>query len=182
MAWLEQVSRSDVFKLYESVRRQILQRMPWVWDNVPRASYLGVSLKGVKIPPTLFNEATDPQAEFGKVMGEMSALGASLIGKEELGEKSVQNIKRVLQGLIRRVESVFAELKEVEDFFQPAVLDIVCELGNGHDNPKKRKYIAGLLTLTCKRDRDKAIVQMPSSYKLPNRGGLEALKEALRVL
>jgi hypothetical protein len=182
MAWLEQVSRSDVFKLYGSVRRQIDQRMPWVWDNVPRASYLGASLKGVKMPPTLFERKTDPQADFAQVVADMSALAATLIDKEELGEKSVQNIKRVLGGFIRRVEAVFDELKEVEDFFQPAVLEIVCNLGNEHDNPKKRKYIAGLLTLTCKRDRDKAVVQMPSSYKLPNRSGLEALKEALRVL
>ena len=182
IAWLERVSKSDVFKLYESVRRQIEHRMPWVWENVPRAGHLGPALRGVRTPPTFFLASTDPQMEFAKVVSEMSALGAGLIRKEELDEKSVHNIKRVLEGLISRVEAVFGELKEVEDFFQPAVLDVVCKLGNEHDNPKKRKYTAGMLSLTCKRDRDKVVVQIPNNYRLPNRSGLEALKESLRVL
>jgi hypothetical protein len=32
---LEQVSRSDIFKLYESVRRQLEERLSWVSDNCP---------------------------------------------------------------------------------------------------------------------------------------------------
>lgn len=182
MAWLQQVSGSDVFKLYESVRRQIEYRMPWVWENVPRAGHLGVSLSRVKMPPTLFSETTDPQAELARVVAEMSALAANLIGKEELGETSVENIRRLLGSLIRRIDAVFDELKEVEDFFQPAVLAAVCNLANEFDNPKKREYIPGVLSITCKRDRDKNVVQIPNNYKVPSRIGLDALKEALRVL
>src|SRR5579872_1668363 len=48
MAWLEQVSRSDVFKHYNSVRRQIAQHLPWIWENMPRAAFLGASLNGVR--------------------------------------------------------------------------------------------------------------------------------------
>src|SRR5437868_4277408 len=118
--------------------------MPWVWDNVPRAGYLGAALHGVKMPPTLLSYEVDPQAEFAKVVADMSALAASLIGQEDLGEKSVRNIKRVLGLMISRIEIVFDQLKEVEDFFQPAVLDTVCKLANEFDNLKKRKYIAGL--------------------------------------
>jgi hypothetical protein len=182
MAWLEQVSHSEVFKLYESVRRQLDNRLPWVWDNVPRAAYLGASLRGVEMPPTLFTESVDPRADFAKIVAEMSALAANLIGKEELEEKTVEHIRRSLQTFVRRIEKVIDELKEVEDFFQPAVLDIVCKLGNEFDNPKKRKYMAGVLSLTCKRGRDKSTVQVPNNYRLPSRAGLEALKEALRVL
>jgi hypothetical protein len=182
MAWLEYVLQSDVFKLYESVRRQLDQRLPWVWDNVPRIGFLGESRNGVTVPATLFLKATDPRAEFAKVVAEMSALAMTLIGKEELGEKSVEDIKRALGLFIRRIEKVFDELKEVEDFFQPAVLDLVCKLANDYDNPKKRKYSAGLQSLTCKRARDKSTVQMPNNYRLPNRSGLEALKKSLKSL
>jgi hypothetical protein len=112
----------------------------------------------------------------------MSALAANLIGKEDLEEESVRKIKRTLEGLIPRVEFVLDELREVEDFFQPAVLDMICCLGNECDNPRKREYSADLLTITCKRGRDKVAVKVPKNYRLPNRDGLEALKETLRVL
>jgi len=182
MAWLQQVAASDVFKLYDSVRRQIIYRMPWICENVPRAGFLGMMVIRVKMPPTLFLEETDPESEFGRVVTEMSALAAGLIADENLAEKSVENIRRILNALIRRVETIFDQLKEVEDFFQPAVLQAVCDLANEYDNPKKRKYVPGLLTITCKRDRDKSTVQIPKNYKLPIRAGLDALKESLRVL
>jgi hypothetical protein len=169
MAWLEQVSQSDIFKLYESGRRQFDQRLSWVWDNVPRAAYLSESLN-VTMPPTLFKEETDPRSEFAKVIGEMSALAANLIGKEELEEKTVEHIKRSLGLFIRRIEKIFDELKEVEDFFQPAVLDVICTLANDYDNPKKRRYMAGLQSLTCKRGRDKITVQMPSNSSAAESG------------
>lgn len=110
----------------------------------------------------------------------MSALAANLIGKEDLGEKSVQLIKRVLETLVNRVETVFDELREVEDFFQPGLLELICKYGNAQD--KKRSYTAGLQSITCKRAKNKVVVQMPNNYRLPNRNGIEALKEAFRVL
>jgi hypothetical protein len=181
-AWLQQVAASDVFKLYDSVRRRISFRMPWIWENVPLAGHYGMEVARVKMPPTLFLEDTDPETEFSKVVAEMSALAMNLIAKDELGEKSVENLRRILNALIRRIETIFDHLKEVEDFFQPAVLQAVCDLANVYDNPKKRKYAPGLLTITCKRDREKSSVQIPNSYKIPNRAGLNALKESLRVL
>jgi hypothetical protein len=182
MAWLQQVAASDVFKLYDSMRRQISFRMPWIWENVPLAGHYGMTVARVKMPPTLFLEGTDPETEFSKVAAEASALAANLIAKDELEDKSVENLKRMLNALIRRVETIFDQLKEVEDFFQPAVLQAICDLANENDNPKKRKYVAGLATITCKRDKDKSCVQIPKNYKMPNRAGLEALKESLRVL
>ena len=184
MAWLQKVAELDVFKLYNSVRGQIEHRVPWIWDNVPRVEQLGMIVARVKMPPTLFLEATDPETEFGRVVIEMSALAASLIAKDELNERSVENIKRVLQALIRRVEVIFDHLKEVEDFFQPAVLQAVCALANEYDNPKKREYVAGLGMLACKRakGKEKATVQIPRHYKIPNRAGLEKLAESLRLL
>jgi hypothetical protein len=182
MAWLEQASSSNIFKLYQSVRQQVRYRLPWIWENAPRATHFGVTVHRVAMPQTLFGEDTDPQSEFGRVVAEMSALAANLISKEEIRQESVDGIKRALRSMIRRIEEIFASLREVEQFFQPAVLQMMCELANEFDNPKKRKYIAGLGSITCKRDRDKITVQMPANYRLPNSNGLEALKEALRVL
>ena len=62
------------------------------------------------------------------------------------------------------------------------MLERICELANVYDNPNKRKYIPGLGTITCKKDRDKITIQMPTNYRLPNRAGLEELKQTLRVL
>jgi hypothetical protein len=182
MAWLEQVAGSNVFKLYGSVRRQIENRMPWIYENGPLAGHYGMTVTRVKMPPTLFLDDSDPEAEFSRVVAEMAAFSANLLAQKDLTETSVGKIKRVLSGLIHRVEEVFDQLREVEDFFQPAVLQAVCDLANEHDNPKKRKYVAGLLEITCKKDRDKTSVQIPRNYKLPNRAGLDKLKEAIRVL
>jgi hypothetical protein len=140
-----------VFKLYDSVRRQMASRLPWIYENVPLAGHYGMTVARVKMPPTLFFDETDPEAEFSRVVAEMGAFSANLLAQQDLSETSVEKIKRVLNGLIRRVEAVFDQLKEVEDFFQPVVLQAVCDLANEHDNPKRRKYTAGLLEHMQKR-------------------------------
>jgi hypothetical protein len=182
VAWLELILQSDVLKLFESVRSQIRNHMPWIWENAPFAATFGMALGGVKMPPTLFEDDTNPQASFARIVAEMSALKTTLIDKEELKEEGVRKIKRVLEGLIPKAEVVLNQLQEVVDFFQPAVLTVLCRLGNEHDNPRKRKYIADLLSITCKRGREKTTVQLPRNYRVPNSDGLVALKEVLRVL
>jgi hypothetical protein len=62
----------------------------------------------------------------------------------------------------------------------PAALEAICKLANEHDNPKRRKYVAGLGYLTCKRDKNDVSVHMPRQYKLPNRTGLKTFKTVLR--
>jgi hypothetical protein len=65
-------------------------------------------------------------------------------------------------------------VRQVEDFFQPTVLAAICKLANENDNPKRRKYKAGLLTLICKRERQKTTITMPKNFVLPSRRGLDA--------
>jgi hypothetical protein len=70
---LEQVSRSDIFKLYESVRDVSSKS---ACHGCPTTAPCGVSVaisSKVKLPPTLFLEETDPRSEFSKVVTEMSA-------------------------------------------------------------------------------------------------------------
>ena len=182
LAWLEHVSQSDVFKHYESVRRQFEARMPWIWENAPLAVYWSISPREAKVPPTLFVPDTDPRADFARVVAEMSALAMNLVARDELEEKSVETVRRTMKFNIGRVERIFDQLKEVIDFFQPPVLELMCNLANQHDNPKRRKYIPGLGSITCKKDRDKITVQMPTNYRLPSRAGLEEVKKAIQVL
>jgi hypothetical protein len=181
IGWLKQVSDSGLFNLYESVRSQVKERLPWIWENAPRAAALGAS-RGLVIPPTLFLEDTDPYAKFAKVMAEMSALAANLIAKEDIKEDSVRRLKRTLEGFIPRVENVLSELKEVEDFFQPAVLNEICDQANRFDNPGRRAYSAEFMAITCRRKRDVVAVRIPKKYLVPSRQGLEALREMLRLL
>jgi hypothetical protein len=182
-AWLDSVLRSNVFELFESVRKQLSGRLPWVWENAPHAGDFGMPVDGVRVPARLFDKKNDPKASFARIVADMGTLTTTFIDNGDLSAENVSRIKRVLEGLIGRTEAVFVELREVEDFFQPAVLEMVCRIANANDNPRKRTYTAGLLALTCKKGgRDKAMVQAPHNFRLPNRAVLDALKEALRVL
>jgi hypothetical protein len=78
------------------------------------------------------------------------------------------------------LETVLDQLKEVEDFFQPAVLLFMCELANVHDSPKKRKYEAKLMSILCKRGKGKiSKVEIPRRFKVPDRNSIEAFRRAL---
>ena len=104
LAWLEQVSQSDVFKHFESVRHQFETRMPWVWQNAPAAHYYASSPRDAKVPPTLFLQETDPRADFAKIIAEMSAMAMNLLAKDEVEERTVETIRRTMKLYIGRVE------------------------------------------------------------------------------
>src|SRR5690348_5928123 len=59
------------------------------------------------------------------------------------------------------------QLTELETFFQPRVLELVCEYANEHDSPKKRTYIPGLLSVTMKRG-NKLMICMPRQHHGPD--------------
>jgi hypothetical protein len=82
----------------------------------------------------------------------------------------------------KRTEDILDTLREVEEFFQPAALTAICKLANKHDNPKRRKYEAGLLSLSCKREREKSVITMPKGFELPSRRPLETFRAALAGL
>ncbi len=88
-------------------------------------------------------------------------------------------MKKTLEAQLRRFEKVIVQLHELETFFQPQVLALVCEYANAHDNPKKRSYQPGLLSITCKRERQKTVVCMPRNYKVPGTKAIEAFRVAL---
>jgi hypothetical protein len=179
VAWLESVSQSEAFKQYSRVRGQLREQMPWLYDNLPAAAELGMRVTGAILPKNLCAGGVDVRQAFNKVMTDVAGATLSLTGEAEKVAGVIGAIRSRLEGIARKAEAVLDQLKEVEAFFQPAALDAICKLANEHDNPKRRKYEAGLLTITCKRDRDKTTITMPKNFILPSRKPLEVFRAAL---
>ena len=81
--------------------------------------------------------------------------------------------------LAERIEASLDQLNELVEFFQPDLLSAVCDLANEYDNPKKRKYLFGMMEISCRRDREKATVEMPRNYRVPDRAPIAQLRKAL---
>lgn len=179
LAWFTEVLESPVFSHYRSISDRMFERMPWIYDNLPRAAALAGPQAAVRFPPTLFGEKTDPEAAFVKIAGEFNAAVMSLIA---MSEKAVNMdpVQRHFEMLLRRIEALLDQLREIEDFFQPAVLDAICRLANEWDKPDRRKYVPGLLTLTCKRKKDEVAIKIPHNYRVPDKAAIDAFRKALR--
>lgn len=98
----------------------------------------------------------------------ISTSKAPFAGEPEKVAAIIGAIRSKMEGLAKRAEAVLDTLREVDEFFQPAALAAICKLANEYDNPKRRKYEAGLLSLSCKRDRDKSVITMPKGFELPS--------------
>jgi hypothetical protein len=151
--------------------------VPWIYENFEILHYWRP--EGVVIPPTLFRDDTDPEVAFKKTAEEFGATALMLVGKVARAI-NVDMIKRRLEMLIQQIEKSLDQLKEIEDFFQPAVLETVCDCANQHDNPNKRRYQPGLMSITCKKDRVSWEIRIPNSYKLPSRAPIAAIRAALK--
>jgi hypothetical protein len=181
LAWMEEVLQSDVFKYYRSVRNQIADRMPWIFENYELiAAFLGT--EGIHVPRHVLDENSDPESDFGKLAGELSSVALRLFANPQAPEKNIENVRSHLRLMVKRIESVLDVLKEVEELFQPSVLTAICNIATEHDNPKKRTYEPGMMSVMCKRDKNRTIVYMPKSFKIPSRLVIEAFGDALSKL
>jgi hypothetical protein len=179
VAYLEAISKSDVFKHFSRLRGQLETQMPWIYDTLPAAAAMDHRVIGASLPKRLCAVGTDLREEFNRLMADVAATCVTLAGEPEKVASVIGAIRSRMEGLVRRMEVVLDTLREFEDFFQPAALAAICNLANEHDNPKRRKYEAGLLSLSCKRDRDKSVISMPKGFELPSRKPLEAFRSAL---
>jgi hypothetical protein len=177
--YLNAISRSEVFKHFGRVRGQLETQMPWIFDRLPAAAAMDHRIVGARLPKRLCAPGTDLRDEYSKLMADFAAVAVTLAREPEKVAGIIGAIRSKMEGLAKRVEVVLDTLREVEEFFQPAALAAMCKLANEHDNPKRRKYEAGLLSLTCKRDRDKSVISMPKEFALPSRRPLEAFRSAL---
>jgi hypothetical protein len=177
--YLNAISNSDMFKHFNRVRGQLETQMPWVFDTLPAAASMDRHIIGASVPRRLCARGLDVRQEYSRLMADFAATQIMLAGEPEKVAKQIGLIRTRMEALAKRTEGILDTLREVEEFFQPAVLAAVCKLANEHDNPKRRKYEAGLLSITCKRDRDKSVITMPKGFELPSRRPLEAFRAAL---
>jgi hypothetical protein len=87
-------------------------------------------------------------------------------------------IRARLDGLAKRAEIILDKLEDVPRFFQPAALEAVCKFATEQDNPKRRRYQAGLLSISV-RGIDKCTIECPKDYAMPSRRPIEILRAAL---
>jgi hypothetical protein len=179
MSWLEEFSDCDALKQYGRVRGQLRELMPWVYDNLPRVALMNSRIVGATLPKKFCAGTNDVREDFNKIMNDVSAASLLLVGEPEAVAQRIGLVRTRMDGIVSRASELLNTLREVEDFFQPAVLAALCKIANEYDNPKRRKYEAGLLTLICKRDKNKAVVAMPKNFTIPRRRGLDAFKAAL---
>jgi hypothetical protein len=142
----------DVFMHYRKVRTQFEHHMPHFCELVDDASKWEEGPSGIKLPSSLFDPETDPGRDIHSVASEMSGLALMVLGKMEIS-KDVEPTFGRIRALLNRIDEIFGQLEEVVQFFQPAILAPVCEWATRRDNPKKRTYQAGLMSITCKRDK-----------------------------
>jgi hypothetical protein len=177
--YLNGISNSVVFKHFGRVRGQLETQMPWIYDTLPAAASMDHRVIGAHLPKRLCASETDLREDYSRLMADFAAAMVALGGEPEKVAKIIGAIRSKMEGLAKRVETVLDTLREVEEFFQPATLATICKLANEHDIPKRRKYEAGLLSLSCKRDRDKSVITMPKDFELPSRRPLDAFRSAL---
>ena len=180
LEWMEQFSTSPVFHLRDELLLQLKKRMPWLAEQLQwHTNSGGGRLKGINLPATLFDGFTDPERGFRVSAAEISRVALLVVGKIEI-EKDLGGTIGRLQVLLSQIETAVKQLEEVERFFQPSVLGPVCEWANRND--RKRKYEAGLMTVTCFRDQGSTTVRVPSTYRVPNTAPLIAFRAAVSNL
>jgi hypothetical protein len=179
MAWLQEVSQSDAFKHFGKLRGRLYEELPWVYDNLEVAALTDHRVKAAKLPRWLCSNEANPREEFNRVLSDADAVSSLLSGEPEKAAGMIGLIRSRIETLMKRTEEVLARLGDVELFFQPGALHAICALANEHDNPKKRKYSSGLLTITCKKERHTVTIAMPKDFAIPSVRRLEALRSAL---
>jgi hypothetical protein len=180
LRWVETLSKSDVFRLYEDLRAQFQRKMPWLWNELEQhTNNVGGYFGGLKLPETLFDGFTDPQRGFKEAAAEISRSVMLAVGKIEI-DKDVGGTLGRLQLQVGRVEQVVRQLAEVEAFFQPAILGKLCELATARD--RKRQYRPGLMSITCIREKGPTTIRVPTAYKVPDTAAIVAFRAAVSNL
>ncbi|MBR1206604.1 MULTISPECIES: hypothetical protein [unclassified Bradyrhizobium] len=177
-AWVADLSKADCVKYFSKLRGSLNHKMEWVYDNLPALAALDEHVTKAKMPKHLCDEVTDVREECNKLMVETSAVVASLAGEAQKVAATIGAIRARSDGLIKRAEALLVKLGDVELFFQPACLAVICEHANKYDNPKRRRYQASMLSLAC-RGADKASVELPRDFKMPSRQPIESLRTAI---
>jgi hypothetical protein len=180
--WLDQFFNSNIFDNYERIRLQLEERMPWVWKRAALTPEYVTTPVEIRFPKSIFDESTDPRASCGRVVSDLAAFSLKLNSRNSSQEETVHDLIKTLESLIRRIDRVRETVKELDDLFQPAILKSICMFANKYDNPKKRTYTSGMLSLSCKRDKGNTIVQAPNRFSMPRDDVLLRIATSIREL
>jgi hypothetical protein len=179
LRWLGEASQMSAFEQYEAFKSQLADRMPWLhrelnWHTNNRSGWFGRA----NLPPTLFDGFTDPHKAFKMAAAEMSGTLMLAVAKMKI-EKDVESTFSKMRILLTKLDTALVQLQEVVDFLQPELLSQVCQHANERDNAKKRKYIPGLMSITCQRDKGMATVQLARNYTVSSRGPIVGFRAAM---
>lgn len=175
VSWVEELSKSEAVKHFGKIRGFLNHQMPWVYDNLPALAELDPRITKADLPKYLCSEVSDVRDDCNRLMVETAATMAALTGDAEKVAAIIGAIRARVDGLVRRAEQLLTKLRDVELLFQPAALAVICEHANKFDNPKRRRYQAGLLSLAC-RGIDKASIEMPKDFVMPRRLAVDNLQ------
>ena len=139
-------------------------RLPFVSDRHGREYGLRVGVAAYLLDP-LLTEARTKLRDFRR-----SPAG---------GEQTLPRLRAWLPDFVSRVADLLAHLERLVDFFQPGSLQAICRSANRHDDPQRRTYEAGLMSLTCYRTgATKIVIRLSPTYRVPDRRRLNALVAA----
>jgi hypothetical protein len=182
LAWLRDVAQCEALSHYESIERRFEERMEWVWEKLPIIARMEARALGAQIPRSIFADGADPRDDLARILSDAAKFALSLQGPPEEAAKKIGGIRHRMEILANRTEGVLGQLRDLEAFFQPAVMCALADLATKEDNPKKRTYTAGLLSISCKRGNQTYTISLPRNYKVPDSRPLEALKAAVSGL
>jgi hypothetical protein len=176
-AWTDQVSRSGVLEHFDTVRLQIKQRFPWVFEILQAAG--GRRINNVIMPRYLCAASKSDysagiEGSFIRLMNETTAVTSSLTGDSQRVAGKIGSIRQNIESIVRRAELILLKLSDVELFFQPATLAAICEHAE-NAVPRRARHFPGLLRLTT-RDQ---VVEMPKGFAIPSRGAIDRLQAVL---
>ena len=179
-AYLDEVANSGIFDRFEKVMDQFNNHMPWVYDELQRIALTDdLRAQRARMPANIFREEDDPRLEWQKTTSEFNSLALKAQSYDNWAENNLASMKRMIEAFLKRFEAVIDRLAEVQDLFQPEVLALICEYANAFDNPRKRKYVPGMLALTCRKERDEVTLSLPKNYVLPSKARINEFRSTL---
>ncbi|MCK1671229.1 hypothetical protein [Bradyrhizobium sp. 150] len=179
-AWLKQLAESDTMKSWSKLRGQLDSHLPFLYDNLTAYAQLDRRITGASLPKWLCRADCNPRQQIEALLAEITKLNSLLSGEAEKAAGIIGQLRARMDGISKRAEPILEYLQDVELFFQPVTLDAICKWANEHDNPKRRTYSYGLLSITLKNDKgDKTHILIPKGYVLPSKQPIIALRNAL---
>jgi hypothetical protein len=177
MAWLDALATSGVLEKYDRFKQQFRSTMPWLREQLKwHTNNGGRRIGDVMLPPTLFDGYTDPHVVFATAAADISKDSLLFIGKLEIQKETSFVIER-LQSSVSKIERAIQQLRELEEFFQPACLAGICDWTASRDG--RARYRPGLMTVSRHEGGETVVVRMPAGYSVPDLLPLAAFRGAI---